>query len=91
MSNLTGSQLAERVLAGDPIPTTITLQAILDALKLIAQMIPIIDGIWPYVVRWWKQIFGTKQERAAVRAYKVLMEAKKIIEEREAAMASEQK
>lgn len=77
-------RLARMVMDGSPIPEGITLGAILAALKIIADIIPIIDGLLPYFIRWWKQIFGTKEERQAVRAYKVLMEAKRILEEQAA-------
>lgn len=76
-------RLARVLMAGGPIPEGITLGAILAALKIIAEIIPIIDGLLPYFIRWWKQIFGTKEERQAVRAYKVLIEAKRILEEQE--------
>lgn len=77
-----GYVLLDMVKQGEAVPATVTLEHILAALKIIAQIIPIIDGLMPTFIRWWKEIFGTKEEREAVRSFKVLKKAEAIIKNR---------
>lgn len=71
--------LAQDAMDGKPVPATITLEQILAALQIIAKIIPILDGLLPTFIRWWKELFGTKEERAAVKAYKVLRKAEAVL------------
>ena len=58
---------------------------IIETLNVALQVVILIDKIMPYLVRWWKMLFGSKEEKAkaaihakAAKAYKrakVLLDA----------------
>lgn len=88
MKDIAARSLLTRIENGDPVPATITLEQILAALKIIAAIIPVIDGLIPYFVRWWKELFGSKEERQAVRAYKILKAAQKVLDDQQMTTAT---
>lgn len=57
-------------LSSSGMPLVAILKVVLEAAIILSQLIPVIDGMLPTFIRWWKEIFGTKEEKAAVKAFK---------------------
>lgn len=63
------------------VPLLTVLAVVLDALVIISKIAPVIDGLLPYIKRWWREIFGTPEEKAAIMAFKRAKRAEKAMKE----------